>query len=490
MIKNIIIILSLFSAQIIFAASPLFSVVAKDGSGDYTTVQSALDACPDNTRCIVFIKNGVYDEQVTLGSKTATSLKKISLIGESAPGVIITHAQSRASSGSPTFEDVCTVKFYATDLYVENITIQNTAGNTGMAEALYTAGDRQTFKNCRILGYQDTYRSKKGTRAYFIDCWLEGAVDFIYAGGTVYFENCTLNCVKGGGYIVAPEDAFATIPAASTTIGKFLRLGFIFQNCKITANSDVVANSYSLGRPWNTYAGTFYLNCKLGSHIKPAGWTTMGGNETTSCFAEYNSMDINGNPIDILSRISWSFQLPKVDVDNLLTATKFFSTGYTTVYSPTTYCEAPSKPVNISRTNNTLSWPSVTNAIGYLIYKNDIFFGSTAETSFSVDSNSDYYIKALSATGATSLASEKLTDITNPTFQSIVYKYENGILQFSTSVSLKIFNLNGALVYSNSNFSSHFEIKELNKGIYILEFKDYDGGIIRRKLLIENSFFK
>ncbi|MFA6581024.1 MAG: pectinesterase family protein, partial [Paludibacter sp.] len=151
--KQSLILLLLFIC--LTANAQLFRcIVAADGSGTYTTVQSAIDACPEGQQSLVFIKNGIYNEQVSLGSKTTASTKKISLIGESAMGVIITHSQSRASSGSPTFEDICTVKLYANDFYAENITIQNTAGNTGMAEALYTAGDRQTFKNCRILGYQ------------------------------------------------------------------------------------------------------------------------------------------------------------------------------------------------------------------------------------------------------------------------------------------------------------------------------------------------
>ena len=235
-------------------SAPFRFIVASDGMGDYTTIQAAITACPDNERSIVFVKNGTYDEQVTLGTKTVASKKLISLIGESYGGVIITHNQYRASSGSPTYEDICTVKLYANDFYAENITIQNTA-TAGMAEALFTAGDRQTFKNCQVLGYQDAYRAKKGVRCYFKKSLIQGAVDFIYAGGTVFFDDCTINCVKGGGYIAAPEDRYKYIAAASTTIGKDLNLEFIFRNCNITANSDVADNSYTLGRPWNITSG-------------------------------------------------------------------------------------------------------------------------------------------------------------------------------------------------------------------------------------------
>ena len=178
----------------------------------------------------------------------------ISLIGESAEGVVISSNGHRADNGL-TFYDIVTFQVYAKDFYAENLTIQNTAGNVGQAEALFTGNDKQTFKNCRILGFQDTFRSKKGTRSYFKDCWIEGAVDFIYAGGIIFFDDCSIHHVRGG-YVAAPEDCFASIPKSKTACGKVLKLGFIFRNCDLTANDDVKDQCY-LGRPWSENSGFF-----------------------------------------------------------------------------------------------------------------------------------------------------------------------------------------------------------------------------------------
>lgn len=467
-------------------ANPFRYIVAKDGSGDFTTIQAAINACPDGERSIIFVKNGTYSEQVTLGTKTSASTKKISLIGESTQGVLITHSQSRASSGSPTYEDICTVKLYATDFYAENISIQNAAGNTGMAEALYTAGDRQTFKNCRILGYQDTYRSKKGTRGYFKNCLIEGAVDFIYAGGTLFFDDCQINCVSGGGYITAPEDAYVSIPAVSTACGKIIRIGFFFRNCNITANPDVAVNTFTLGRPWNTNAGCFYLNCTLGNHIKSMGWTTMSGNETTACFAEYNSKDVNGNLIDVTGRVNWSFQLPKADVDNLLTPEGIYARVSSTVYDPVTLCNSSPTPENVVLNGNTLTWNAINNIKGYLIFKNDNYLGCSDNNSFTDQSGTtgQYAIYTISNDGVLSVASSPVTGIDVVKENVVTIAQVNNRLIFSEPLKVEIFNLEGKIVFKSMNLLETTEISFLHKGLYILNLENKENRTTKIKYLI------
>jgi len=482
----LILFLSINIDDLIIAQRLFGFIVATDGTGDFSSVQAAIDACPEGERSLIFIKNGTYAEQVSLGSKSLASTKKISLIGESRNGVLITQSKSRGSSGSPTFEDVCTVKLYATDFYAENITIQNAAGNTGMAEALYTAGDRQTFKNCSVLGYQDTYRSKKGTRGYFKNSWIEGAVDFIYAGGTIFFDDCTINCVNGGGYITAPEDAFTSIPASSTNVGKFLRLGFIFRNCNIAANPDVASNTYYLGRPWNNYAGTFYISCKLlGNHIKPIGWQTWGGNENTASFAEYNSLDVNGNPIDITNRVTWSFQLPKSDVDNFLKPEYVYARGYTDAYDPITMCISPSVPSLIYLSGSTLSWNAVENAAGYLVFKNGRFLTSTTETSYTdnSDTSGPYTIKSISSTGTLSDNSETLTDMISTKETKFISEIKDGTIAFDKKVNIRIISISGKNVVSLKNIDE-ISTHDYPKGWYILKTEDRTGNKTSGKILI------
>lgn len=466
-------------------AQPFRFIVAADGSGTHTTVQSAIDACPDNERSIVFVKNGTYTEQVSIGTKATASLKKISLIGESTNGVIITNSAFRSSTNGLTFEDVCTFKIYAKDFYAENITIQNTAGNVGQAEALFSGDDRQTFKNCRISSYQDTYRSKKGVRGYFKNSTVEGAVDFIYAGGIIFFDDCKINSVASGSYNTAPEDAFITIPRASTASDKFLRIGFFFRQCDITANVGVADNSSYLGRPWNQYAGTFYINCRLGKHIHTTGWKEWNGNETTSSFAEYNSIDFNGQPINVSGRASWSFQLATSDVENLLTPTAIYARITSEIYNPEEICVSPLSPNNVSVTANQLQWNNVQDVAGYIVFKDGHFLSAVSSNSYTDNTGTTgiYTVKSVGIYGQLSLAAN-ITSTENVTYNPLRIRFSNKTIHFSKPVTFTVFNIQGINIYSSDVISNKVNIGDIPVAAYIIKTRDEIGTIEINKFII------
>lgn len=296
--------------------------VSKDGSGDYTTVQAAIDAVAEGETATIMVKAGTYDEMVKVGKRTKPSTKCISLIGEGMDKTIITAANGKNNIGSgKDVRDYATLGVFAPDFYAQDICIQNTGGKTaGQALALHMDGDRSTFYRCKITGYQDTHRTKKGVRSYYKECVIEGATDYIYAGGTCWFEHCTLNCVAGG-YITAPEDiTYYTTASDGTTK---IWLGFIFNECTVTKASGVSDKSVSLGRCWGAEkCGSMFLNCQLNNIIKAAGWETMGGNDgTKSYYAEYKSK--NGAALaDVSNRISWSHQLTDADYEKVNTWAK------------------------------------------------------------------------------------------------------------------------------------------------------------------------
>lgn len=286
--------------------------VAKDGTGDYATVQAAVDAVAEGEEATIEVKAGTYEEMVKIGTRKNASTKKISLIGEGADKTIITAANGKNTIGSgKDLRDYATVGIFAPDFYAQDICLQNTGGSAaGQALALHVDGDRATFYRCKIAGYQDTHRTKKNTRSYYKECVIEGATDYIYAGGTCWFERCTLNCVAGG-YITAPEDITIYTTAED---GTKIWLGFIFNNCEVTKGQGVADKSVALGRCWGAEkCGSMFLNCQLNNIIKAAGWETMGGNDgTKSYFAEYKSK--NGADLaDVSGRISWSHQLTDAD---------------------------------------------------------------------------------------------------------------------------------------------------------------------------------
>lgn len=287
---------------IIFAGSsfaqPSQIVVAKDGSGEFTTVQEAINAVPDfrNNTTVIYIKNGVYKEKLNLPS-TKTNVK---MIGESVDGVILTFddyaskltrfGEETGTSGSASFF------IYGDGFSAENITFENSAGPVGQAVAVRVASDRVKFINCRFLGFQDTlYTSGYGasSRQYYKDCYIEGTVDFIFGFSTAIFEDCHIYGKKKG-YLTA-----ASTPDTS-------KFGYAFFNCKI--DGDAPTASFYLGRPWRPFAKTVFIDCEMSDIIRPEGWNNWRNpsNEETAFYAEYKSKGAGAKKAE---RVKWSHQL-------------------------------------------------------------------------------------------------------------------------------------------------------------------------------------
>lgn len=260
-------------------------VVAQDGSGDFFTVQEAIDAVPDfrkNVRTTILVRPGVYKEKVVIPE----SKINLSLIGQE--GAVISFddyaskpnrfGENTGTSGSAS----CYI--YAPDFYAENLTFENTAGPVGQAVACFVSADRAYFKHCRFLGFQDTlYTYGKGCRQYYEDCYVEGTVDFIFGWSTAVFNRCHIHS-KGKGYVTAP----------STDEGQ--PYGYVFYDCRLTADEGV--SQVYLSRPWRPYARAVFVRCHLGGHIVPAGWHNWGKKEAerTVFYAEYGSTGAGAAP--------------------------------------------------------------------------------------------------------------------------------------------------------------------------------------------------
>lgn len=387
----------------VFAQQPLVYIVAADNSGDYTTVQAAVDACPEgNQRCVIFIKNGTYKEMVNV-----PNTKLISIVGENKEKVLITFDRDRGANSQFTdFRDITTCQFYGKDMYVEGITIENSSGNVGQAEAHYVGNDRQTYKDCRFLGYQDTQRTNSGARAYFKNCFIEGATDFIFGEGMMYYDNCILNCVKGGGYITAPAQYAFVLKKTDTATNRLLRVTYIFRDCDITADPGVAEGAYTLGRPWKEYSGVHYINCKMDKHINKAGWSAWSAEATnTACFSEYGSRDLQGNLLDVSNRISWSFQLAQADAERFTPEFAFDKANSNVAYDPIALCQSVQTPKYAELDGSVLSWAPVKDVIGYVVFKNGSFLTFTSDNQLTgVDNKGRYTIKAMAHHGAQSVA--------------------------------------------------------------------------------------
>lgn len=291
------------------AQDPKYSseiTVAQDGSGNYKTIQEAVNSVRDlgEKEVKIQVKNGTYKEKLIIPSWKI----RISIIGEDTENTIITfddYSGKANSSGKDAFGNAklstytsFTVLVQGNDIHLENLTIINSAGRVGQAVALHVEGDRFIAKNCRFLGNQDTlYAAIENSRQFFQDCYIEGTTDFIFGKATVVFENCTIKSLS---------DSYVT--AASTSAQQ--KFGFVFINCKLIAD-ETVTKAY-LGRPWRPYAKTVFITCELGKHILPEGWNPWEGDkmfpdkELTVFYAEYKSKGAGASP---KTRLAWTKQL-------------------------------------------------------------------------------------------------------------------------------------------------------------------------------------
>jgi len=172
-------------------------VVAADGSGDFKTIQQAVDQVPDtNTRPVVIrIKPGVYSEQL----RVSAGKRFITFRGEDAKSTVITYKLSAQQAGNTRL--AFTTYVNASDFRAENVTFENSFGVGSQAVALFVDAERATFENCRFLGWQDTL-FVNGSRHLFKNCYIEGHVDFIFGTASAVFENCHIHS-KGAGYVTA-----------------------------------------------------------------------------------------------------------------------------------------------------------------------------------------------------------------------------------------------------------------------------------------------
>ena len=275
-------------------------IVAQDGTGDYTTVQAAINAVPSyskNGPTRIKIKRGVYKEKITIPpSKVA-----VQLYGED--GVVLTYdayaSQPNILGNMTGTSGSGSIYIFGPDFYAENITFQNSAGPVGQAVACHVAGDKAFFRHCRFLGYQDTlYTFGLDTREYFEDCYIEGTIDFIFGRAQAVFNRCQIHS-KASGYLTAP----------ATPQGK--SWGYIFYDCKLTADEGV--QGVFLGRPWRPYGQSVFIRCHMGEHIVPEGWNNWDNpdNERTAYFAEYQST--GPGAADLSKRAKWVHQLETID---------------------------------------------------------------------------------------------------------------------------------------------------------------------------------
>lgn len=293
-------------ALCLFAAAPVFAQdihvrVDHNGPGsiesttDYKTIQNALDHAPQPPapyRLWIDIAPGTYAERINV----TRNRPRVTLhgLGMRPDDVVITAAQNARSAGGTFFTE--TAQINADDFAADNLTIANTAGNTGQAVAAAVRSDRAVFKHVRFLGDQDTLFADYG-RQYYVDSSIEGGVDFIFGNAAAVFDRCEIRAIRPGFYTAQSR----TDPNGPT--------GYVFTRSQFTATfpADSPRREF-LGRPWRVFARVVVMNSELPAQLDPAGWSLWKPNDPTpqAFYAEFNNSGPGWQPA---ARAPWSHQL-------------------------------------------------------------------------------------------------------------------------------------------------------------------------------------
>jgi hypothetical protein len=292
-------------------------MVAADGSGDFCTVQGAIDFVPaaNTTPTVINIKNGLYTEINRVNSKN-----NITFIGQNRGQTVIAYANNNNINGSSTTRPMFGV-VSANDIAIENLTLTNSTPHGGsQAEALLVnLAKRFIVLNATLCSYQDTLLvNQSGDQAYIQDSHIQGDTDYIWGSGTLYATNDELMAMSVQSYLTQARTAQNTN-------------GFAFVNCRIYGANSAITNG-ALGRdagasgntPNYPYGQVAYISCTMDTNlIIPAGWvlgsgSSQGPDTANLRFWEYQSVDLNGNPVNTSARVPWSIQLDGNTATNLV----------------------------------------------------------------------------------------------------------------------------------------------------------------------------
>lgn len=300
--------------------------VAADGTGDFCTVQGALDFIPDGntTPTTVHLRPGTYAEIVFFTNK-----HDITLIGDDRRRCVITYpnnARFNPSGGNPyggrsdnpsaqavhgghIYHRGVFMAHRDDNLTLANLTIRNTTPVGGsQAEALIlngTADAHAILADVDLFSHQDTLQING--QAYVRDCRIEGDVDFMWGTGPCFFEDCTCRDLRSHSY-------YTQIRNPGT------HHGYVFLHCVFDGAPGVTGCYLSrIGTGRFPHSEVVLLDCTLSPAVNPVGWLLLGGREGNPRdvaqvhFWEYRSHDAGGQPVDVSRRMSGSRQLHQAD---------------------------------------------------------------------------------------------------------------------------------------------------------------------------------
>ncbi|GMH16589.1 hypothetical protein Nepgr_018430 [Nepenthes gracilis] len=271
--------------------------VAKDGSGNFTSINDALAAIPEKRlgRYFIYVKQGIYEEYVIVSKK----MVNITMYGDGSQKTVVT-GNKNFVDGVRTFE-TATFAALGDGFVAMSMGFRNTAGpEKHQAVALRVQADKSIFLNCRMEAYQDTLYAQTHRQLYR-SCVITGTVDFIFGDAASLFQNCLILVRK-------PLDNQQNIVTAQGRVDRHENTGIVLQNCRILPHKELEPEKSKfktyLGRPWKEFSRTIVMQSTIGDLIQPEGWLPWAGDFAlkTLYYAEFNN---RGPGAAVSGRVKW-----------------------------------------------------------------------------------------------------------------------------------------------------------------------------------------
>jgi pectin methylesterase-like acyl-CoA thioesterase len=272
--------------------------VAADGSGDFCTVQGAVDWVPigNTTPRQFFIKNGIYEEIVYVTNKA-----HLAFAGEDRAKTVIEYANNENFNYRGLKRNLYrqTIGIDADDFSLRNLTVRNATRKGGsQAEALRIDGLRCRVEDVDFYSFQDAL--KLSGEVFVNHCYIEGDVDFIWGFGACFFTNCEIKCLTSRACITQIRNDRA-------------HFGDVFVDCRLTKSpgvTDAILSRIEVSRFPDSQVA--WINCQMDDHISPRAWQFTAGTNSPDAlrFWEYHTTDLAGtNLANVSQRLPISKQL-------------------------------------------------------------------------------------------------------------------------------------------------------------------------------------
>ncbi len=293
------------------AANVTRVAVAADGSGDFNTVQGAVDFVPANPpqRVTIFIKNGRYEEIVFFRDKS-----NIVFRGEDRDKVQVGYGNNSAfNPPMPGPSRRCAFSAYnSTGIEFVNFSVSNYY--SGQAEGLLISGSKNIVRQMNIKGSGDALNLRGSV--YLTDSRIIGDGDTILGVGPAFFSRCEVQSIGPFMWIRNTDSNHGNVfvnctfiarerPASQTQATASMGQGSSSVRAPMSAVLARLPNNHGLNYP---YAEAVLIDCHL-EGIPPIGWGPIEDETSHLHLWEFNSTDLEGHPIDTSQRHPVSKQL-------------------------------------------------------------------------------------------------------------------------------------------------------------------------------------